>query len=219
MRRTVTIGSCLAGLCLAALAVWMYMKYSGPGDVAVPLEDGSDGLTSNEPSVPTEKAAIPTEKAAMTPVVFELPTHVAFMGQHMGVNEYSSCFVDTEKMILYRWKGVILLDEQIQQTPYDGVISGIDVLDAKDFSVTSVEAPVKYRQTDGGYRLGYVDQTIRTFYAWKGVVLSKQQLLDKSQDGQPALLKPADPDDELSVLEIDMPPHLKDHPELWKKMP
>jgi hypothetical protein len=50
--------------------------------------------------------------------------------------------------------------------------------------------------------------------------LRKQELLDKSQDGKDAILKPDDfYNQEIvsEVIEIDMPAHLKDQPGLWKK--
>ncbi len=219
MKRTITITSCLALLCIATLALWMCMKYGVPGYAAppegtpIPHVDTAVSKGSNSDGQENKMPSGPTEKAAMTPVVFELPTRVAVMGE----DEYSPCYFDVKKMILYRWKGVILRDEQIRQTGYVGFPSGIRMLEAKDFSVTSVEAPVKYWQTDGGYRPGYLDQSIWTFYAWKGVVLKEQELLDKSLDGKPALVKPAFPSQTIDVLEIDMPGHMKDHPELWKK--
>jgi uncharacterized protein involved in tolerance to divalent cations len=183
------------------------MKRAGQ-DAPVSEDNHSNEQASHQPSVSSERAAIDQR-------VFELPMQVASLGD----DECGPCYVDLDNKTLYRWKGVILRREQILQTPYAGVPSGIRILKTKDFSIVPVEAPVKYWYWKDGeaYRPGYLDRSIWTFYAWKGIVLSKQELLDKSQDGQDAIVKPTFPSQTIGVIEIDMPPHLKEHPELWKK--
>jgi len=219
MKRTITITSCLALLCIAALALWMCMKYGVPRYAAppegtpIPHVDTAVSKGSNSDSQENKTPSGLAEKADTTPAVSELPTVCAFMGD----GEFSPCFLDEEKNTLYRWKGVVLRIEQIRKTAYGGVPSGISLLNAKDFTVKEFDAPVNYWLVDGSYRPGYLDQEIWTFYAWKGVVLKEQEILDKSQDGKPALVKPTHPSQIIDVLEIDMPGHMKDHPELWKK--
>jgi hypothetical protein len=84
--------------------------------------------------------------------------------------------------------------------------------------VVTVEPPVKYLAVDGQFRPGYLDTTIQAFYEWKGVALSKKELLDKSADGKDPIVKSAVASQGTpQVIEIEMPAHLKDHPELWKK--
>ena len=168
----------------------------------VPEGKSSNGQASNKPS------GIPDKPVTVQPV-FELPIHVAFLGD----DQFFPCYVDLGKNILYRWKGVVLGADQVPDA-YGGVPSGLKILTAKNFTVVPVEAPVKYREFDGGYRPGYLDRSVQGFYEWKGVVLSKKEVLDKSQDGQSAVL---DPTAFGQVIEIDMPAFLKGHPELWKK--
>ncbi len=91
------------------------------------------------------------------------------------------------------------------------------MLRAKDFAVKTVEAPVKYPDADGGYRPGYLDRNVHCFYAWKfyawkGVALSQRELLDTGADGHNPVVRGI-----WQVLEIDMTPHLKNRPALWKK--
>ncbi|HEY7428205.1 MAG TPA: hypothetical protein VH682_28485 [Gemmataceae bacterium] len=208
MKRTAVISSCLAVLCLTALVVWVYLKHNGQSNTPTP-----EGNLSNEQT--NHQSVASTEQRATAQRVFELPMQVAYLGD----DESSPCYVDRDNKILYRWKGVILHREQMLQTPYAGVPSRIRVLQAKDFSVVPIEAPVKYWywKEGEGYRPGYLDRAIWTFYAWKGIVLNEEELLDKGQDGQDAIVKPAFPSQTIGVLEIDMPAHLKEHPELWKK--
>jgi hypothetical protein len=145
--------------------------------------------------------------------VFALDTGMAVFGP----NENSPCYIDEQANLLYRWKGVVLQDKQLKETSYGGMPSGIPTLRPKEWQVVPFEAPIKYLETKEGFRPGYLDRTMWTFYAWKGVVLKQKELLDKSRDGEDALLKPQFNIQVVVVLEIEIPSHLKDKPELWKK--
>jgi hypothetical protein len=154
------------------------------------------------------------EKPAVDTTVFSLPMQVAFFGE----GEFSPCYVDFETKTLHRCRDVILQSHQFRKTAYYGRISGIEFLDPKDFSVVSVEAPLRYREVEGSYRVGHLDLTIRAFYEWKGVVLNKKDLLEKSHDGQDTILTPTFlSEGHLKVIEIDTPAFMKDRPGLWKK--
>jgi hypothetical protein len=148
-----------------------------------------------------------SKKNATDPQVFELEVRTAFLGD----GQFNPYYFDAKKKTLYRWKGVVLRREQIPQA---GPYNTMPVLIAKDFSVVPVEAAVKYRKIDGEYRPGYLDWSSRVFYEWKGVVLSKREVLAKSQDGRTAIL---DPNKFSRITEIDLPAHLKEQPGLWKK--
>jgi hypothetical protein len=200
MRRNITIASSLAVLCLVAVVVWVSVKRAAQDIATAPKGNSTNTDASNKSSGPTQKTPIP-------PSVFGLPVQIAFFGD----NQFSPCYVDLDKMTLYRWRGVVLRRDEVPNT---GAKMGILVLDAKDFSVVAFEAPVKYLESEGLYHPGYLDRSGRAFYEWKGVVLNKPQVLDKSQEGQPAV---ADPDAFSQVLQIEMPAHLKEQPGLWKK--
>jgi hypothetical protein len=206
MRRTLIIALSWATACLLVVAIWMYVKQSEKGGVPSPGGAVSDDQTKKEPSGPTEQ-----QKMATALHVFNLPVRIAFFGD----DHFSPCFFEFEKNTLYRWKGVMLRREQV---PNAGPLSRIPVLNAKDFTVLPVEAPVKYLEVSGRYRPGYLDRKGWIFYEWKGVLLDKQQLLDKSQDGQDAVVEPTfrslgAPD----LIEVEMPVQLREHPALWKK--
>jgi hypothetical protein len=49
------------------------------------------------------------------------------------------------------------------------------------------------------------DRSNWIFHAWKGVVLSKQEYLDKSQDSQKAIVKPDFPRQVIGLIEINIP--------------
>jgi hypothetical protein len=202
MKRTIIIASCLTVLGLAVLFILVCLKRTEQGGALVPERTVSNDQANNVSSPPSEKPA--TVQA-----VFEFPVHVASLGD----GQFCPCYIDLSKNILYAWKGVVLRIGQVPDA-YDGVPSGIKILNAKDFTVVPVAALVKYREFDGGYRPGYLDGSVQAFYEWKGVVLTKQQVLDKSQDGQTAIV---DASKFSQVIEIDMPTYLKDHPGLWKK--
>ena len=214
-REVVLAAAGTAVLCLAAFGWWLQTKRGEPVDNPTLGGSGSDPTPAEKETQPVlHRAPVPPGKPSMEQTVFELPTRVTFFGE----DEFSPCFLDQEKKILYRWKGVVLRREQLLDTPYGTVPSGIRVLEPEDFTVKSVEAPVRYREVDGGYRVGYLDRTILMFYEWKGVVLTKDELLDKSQDGKEPVVKPefasqAPP----KVIEIEMPAFLKNKPQLWKK--
>jgi hypothetical protein len=91
MKRRIAIASCLAVLCLAALAAWVYMKRIG--------QDGS--------SLP--EVNVRTEERTMVPRVFELPVKIAFLTD----DQFSPCYFDLKNKTLYRWKGVVLQREQV----------------------------------------------------------------------------------------------------------
>jgi len=212
MRPTIVITSSLAALCFAALAVWLYVNHS-QGAAPPPAHEGdvsngqggvSDGRTNDKPPDPGEKPAV-------DPAVFDLPVQVAMWGRE----EFSPCYLDVGKKTLYRWKGVRLTREQLPPE-YFRVTAAAPVLLAKDFNVEEVEPPVKYLESDGAYRPGYLERSGR-FYQWKGVVLNKKELLDMSQDGKDPVAKPAFPSQRIHVTEIDMPAYLKDQPGRWRK--
>ena len=128
---------------------------------------------------------------------------------------FSPCYFDFEKQTLYRWKGVFLLREQMR---YAGPQSRLLVLDAAKFKVLSIDVPVRYREVDGGYRPGYLHRSYRTFYEFKGIMLKKHQIFEKSQDGQPAIVGLNEFNEaDITVLEVEMPPHLNERPIQWKK--
>jgi hypothetical protein len=207
MRRIITIASCLIVLGVVAVAFWMYRNRTGREGALAPGAVGPDSRAGD--------TAPSARKTAMDPLLFELPVKVAFWGD----DEFSPCYLDLEHKTLYRWKDVVLRSAQVP-TPYKTVPSGTRVLNVKpgDFSVVPIEAPVKYRESNGEYRPGYLDRSTHTFFEWKGVVLSKRELLDKSRDGKDALLTPDFPSQgPPEVIEIDMPAYLKDRPGLWKK--
>jgi len=217
MRRTIIIGSCLTALCITVLVSWMYVKRTGQGDVSVAEENIHNGQASNP--IPGS----PIENNAMDRSVFKLPVDLAYFDDQVTLSDndtYSPCYVDREKKTLYRWKDVVLQRDQLPKG-YTGVISSMPILIAKKFTVVPVAALMKYREVDGEYRPGYLDKSNCVFYEWKGIVLSKQEALDKSQDGQDAIVElnseyvPRVPINQ--VVEIPIPAHLKDQPQLWKK--
>ena len=211
MKRTISIVSCLVGLCVAAVIGRYSLMQTGHAGVVVtePITPGNEG-NGDSPKT-TKHGSEDSPKAAQQ--VFYLDTGMAVF----GANENSPCYVNVETNTLYRWKGVVLRDDQLKQTPYDAFPSGIACLNPKECKVVPVEAPIKYWQTSEGFRPGYIDRTIWTFYAWKGVVLTQKELLDKSSDGKVAIVKPDFSDQRIEVLEIEMPAHLKEKPGLWKK--
>jgi hypothetical protein len=196
MKRSILAVSCLV-LGLVALAVWMYLRRA--------QRDGQGGVNGSSSH----------EKGVVDQHVFDLPGQVAFWGG----DEFSPCYVDLDRKILYRWRGVVLRGGQVPAA-YRSLPSRLALLDVKkfDFAIVPFEAPVKYLQSNGEYRPGFHDRSTNTFFEWKGITLRKGELLDKSQDGKDAILKPAfhgqaPPE----VIEIDMPNYLKDQPKLWKK--
>ena len=200
MRRTIIVTSCLAVLCLAALAVWVYRNHAGPGVAPVTDGNGKTGTVS-------QTSPGPDEKPATAPPVFGLPVRVAYLGD----DRFGTCYADFTNRTIYLWRDVVIPREQV---PNAGPSGRFKILTAKDFTVVPFNAPVKYLESGGGYKPGYLDRSGRVFYAWKGVSLSQQEVPYKSRDGEDSL---ADPNDFRQVIEIDMPAHLKDQPELWKK--
>jgi hypothetical protein len=210
MRRTIIFASGLAALCLTGLGIWLFGMRRGQDGIAV--SDANSGNQNGNPSHPIEKGI-------NQPHVFSLPVVYVLFDN----DKISPCFVDAEKKTLYRWKGVVLRPNQLPpRGPYNyfplyvaydhpNVSAGLVV---KDYAVLPVEAPVKYRVTDSDCRPGYWMKSPRVFFVWKGMALSKYELMDRSQDGQPAIL---DPEMVGEVIEIDMPDYLKSRPELWKK--
>ena len=194
MSRRITVAVCLAVLGVAALVIWVCVKLTGPSGAPVLERIGSDGQASDKSSGSTEKKGLDWR-------VFQLPLVYAYFGDgpysptyldqdgssHVTYSPtqkpdssppYSPCYVDFENKTLYRWKDVALWYEQVPGTGPYGSNRGCH---AKAFAVViPIEPPVKYREVDGKYRPGYLDRGYWLFYAWKGVVLSKQELLDKS---------------------------------------
>lgn len=202
MRRTIRIAILLAASGLAALAIWVFVKPRLGGGAGEGKDDRADITPPAEQVKPLAQ--------------FGMPVKVAFFGG----DEFSPCFVDFDNKTLYRWKGVYLRGEQLRLTPYAGIPSGIRVIDAKAlaFSVVPFEAAVRYLEVNGEFRPGYLDSTILAFYEWNGVVLGKKDLLETSADGQDPILKlDFSSRGSVQVLEIEMPAHLKDKPEVWKK--
>lgn len=193
MRQTKIAFSCQVVLVLVAVAIWLVGKRGGPSEVADP----------REPPTPT----------VTDPAVHRLPVYVAYFGD----DEFGPCYVDHEKQILHRWKGVVLRREQLKETPYATVPSGLRVLVAKNFTVASVEPIVSYRQeVNSTFRPGHSDPSIQAFYEWKGVALRAEELLAPRPDGTGRVLKFPE-DVPQHVLEIDMPVSFKEQPALWKK--
>lgn len=204
MKGTRLIVAGTAILCLAVLTVWVYARRTVP--------DNSQQRESEIRRDPGDAhASGPDKKPAIDPRIFALPVDPAILGDGTS----AICYVDSLHMILYPWKGIVLNAEQWRAF-VGGPYSGRRLLKATDFTaVTPIDAPVKYRQTEEGYRPGHLDPGGRFFFQWKGIILvKKEDLLDKSQDGQAPLV---DPRSYGGVFEIDVPAHLKAEPELWKK--
>ncbi len=211
MRRTIILASCLAALCLAVLAIWLYGRRSGQDGVPVPAV--------NTGSQASSKSSGSTEKRATDPRLFALPDRFVMFAK----DQFSPCYFDREKKLLYRWKDVVLRFDQLPElgpyhsypifVAYDRPELSAEII-VKDYAVVPVEPPVKYRVTDKYCRVGFWFRTERTFFMWRGMALSKHELLDKSQDGRPAII---DRDTLGQMIEIDMPDYLKYRPELWKK--
>lgn len=203
MKRTFIIGSCLVILGVAGIAVLIYAKRPWQPDAIAPNGEIQVPHAADKPSVPIDQIVKESR-------FVDLQVQVAFFGD----DEFSPCYCDPAKKSLSRWKDVVLHREQLLKTPYAGVPSGVRVVIAKDFSVLEVEPPVRYRETNGQYRPGYLDRTIRAFYEWQGVVLAKKDLPEENQDGRNTVV---DPDAFSQVIEIEMPAYLKKRPEVWKK--
>lgn len=202
MRRTVIVATCCVALALAILAVWLVARRGGPEVVQVPPDTGDSAQPDTKPPTIAEK------------VVYDLPVRVAFFGD----DEFGPGYVDLETKTFHHWKGVVLTREQLMVTAYGRISGRIGVLDTKDFTVATVEAPVKYLDIGGQFRPGYQDRTINAFYQWKGIVLSKEELLDKCADGKNSIIHRTgyllgSP----QVIEIEVPAHLKDQLAIWKK--
>jgi hypothetical protein len=210
MRRTIILASGLAALCIMGLAIWLYGRRGGQDSVVVPDANTTKG---------NRESIRPTEQGRTDPRIFALPVEFVMFAK----DQFSPCYVDPENKTLYRWKGVVLgIDQLPPRGPYNNypifvaydrsdVSAGLIV---KDYALVPVEVPVKYRVTNNYCKPGYWMRSCQMFYAWKGMALSKYELLDRSQDGQPAIL---DPDKVGQVIEIDMPEYLKNQPQLWKK--
>ncbi len=227
MRRKITTASSLVALCLAAGITWYVLTHTGGHAVVV----------VTEPVTPAKQASNDVPKTKPARVVVTQPTKPAkqeddanrkfaqhvlaldTMMAHYGPDAYCPCYLDEQLNTLYLWKGVVLNDVQIKQTWYDGMPSGIKCVRPSEWTVVLFDAPIKYWQTADGFRPGYLDRTTWMFYAWQEVVLRQKELLDKSTDGKDAIVKPAFRSQEIGVIEIAMPTHLKTQPELWKKLP
>lgn len=206
MKRTIAITSCFGILCFAALGIWVYVKCREQGVAPVPEGKVSEGPLRNK-LPPLDKLPDPTEKKVVTSV-FALPMEIVSIGD----NHFRPCYFDLERKGLYLWKGVVLKYEQVPEQ-YKGVISGIRMLNAKDFTdIVTVEALVKYREVDGEYRPGYLLQGV--FYQWKGVKVKRDKVIARSQDGQNSVVGL---DAVNQVIEIDIPAHMKEYPQLWRR--
>jgi hypothetical protein len=207
MRRTILIVGVAAVLCFAALTVWAYARRTEPEGRRI--GEGELQQTQRGP-----ESAYSAEKQKTDPHVFELSVAFVYLGD--GKNRFG--YVD--ESILYLWKDFALREDQLSEgdrSPMGGRMR----VQAKEFkAIKPIDGLIKYRETIAGYRPGFFDHSCRLFYQWKGVVLKKTELLDKSQDGKDPLLDswPAlDPRRASKVIEIDIPAHLKANPELWKK--
>jgi hypothetical protein len=208
MRRLITIASCLAVLCLVVLVVWLFVNHNGRGRAPRAEGNPSDDQANHKSSEPIQSSEA-VEKKAKAPWELDLPMQIAFLGD----DKFSPCYFDLENQTLYLWNGVVLRREQVPDA-YKGGISRIEMLDAKNFPrIVNVEALVKYREINGEYRPGYLFRPERVFYEWKGIVLSRQNVIPRSRDGQNAVVEL---DAVSQVIEIDMPAHLKDQPRRWK---
>lgn len=203
MKRTIFLVTGTTLLCLGALAVWAYAKRTGS-------EGSRSSESESQITQPEPKSSVSAEKRAIDPAVYALPVNFGTLNG----GKFSVCYVDTNTMTLYPWKAVALRYEQLSEGDRSP-LGGRRPLDEKAFTtVAPIDALVKYRETPGGYRPGFFDHSAHLFYEWKGVVLKKTELLDKSQDGKDPLLDQRNP---IEIIEIDMPAHLKKQPQLWKK--
>lgn len=201
MRRNVII----LGFCVVTgLSIWLFarrftIESSRPG-ANIALGNATVGPEHGD-----------EEDASHTEFVLQLPVTIAYFDK----DRISPCYLDVDRKTAYCWKGVILRVDQVPRA-YTGIPSRVSTIKAKGFNIESFEAPIKYIRTKDGYRAGYLDTTSWDFFAWKGVMLKEDALLEKSADGQPALITTTFPT--IGVIEIDMPSHLKEEPNQWKKM-
>jgi hypothetical protein len=206
MRQMITYTSVLLVFSLGLLAVWFYLKNTGQ-------VIGPEPAPSTNHTAPDGQFAESPKNTALTPAaIYELPVCNTFMGG----DRFCPCYFDFETKTLYPWQGVILHSDQV---PNRGPNSRSKLLCAKDFNLIEVEAPVKYREVDGKFRVGFLDRSHQVFYEWKAVALRKEELLNNSKDGQDIVIKPEfDTQGNLKVTEIEMPDYLKKKSLLWKKM-
>jgi hypothetical protein len=189
----------------------MKRKLTIAGMIAIILLAAGIYLKTRERVAPAPKKVPESElDFTLDPFVLEHPVKVAFLDDDL----FFPCYYDSTGKTLYRWNGVNLGSYQVPRV-YSAAPSGVVILRAKDFNVVTVEAPIKYFHTAKGYSPGYLDTTSWEFFAWKGVVLEKDELLEKSTDGEHALITQSFP--RITVTDIAIPEHLKSREDRWKK--
>ena len=196
--RRIIIASHLAVALLSGITVWLYMNWKSP-ETATTAERKGEGQ-------PIDISAKHVEHKKKAAWAFDLPMKIAFMGG----DQFRPCYFDVGNKCLYLWNEVVLRRDQLPEA-YTGRISRIRLLYAKNFSqVVTISPPVKYREINGQYRPGYFQPGV--FFEWKGVSVSREKVIPRSMDGKNAVV----PLDAVSqVIEIDIPPYMKDHPRLW----
>ena len=205
MTRLIMSGVLVATAALAFLA-GMYTKSAlGTGR---PKEEPGKERPAEIP--PTPKEDPKQEPKGLRPLqVYNLDLYMTAFGEE----EYSPCYLDEDRSILYRWEGIIFSREQLPPQ-YKQRLSRPRVLVAKDFSSVNVIEPiVRYREAEGRYRPGFLFHD--TFYEWKGITLDRDEI--HARDVRVGT-KVVAFDLVRGIIEMEIPARMKEFPQIWKSL-